>query len=521
MADDLAARVAAACRGHGGPLPGIAAHVVARDRGRRIAAVWCEGAEGGGGRVDIAAALPLPSAATTVEVTLVRGLRPLDPGLLRRSAANDFRGLHGLWCGTERATGIAMIAANRGPNATLARMGGPAGALVADEDSVLVDLRAGRAWRLFRGQVPVPQAAVSRAAVADMARLMTAWLAAQVGPDGATTYKYWPSRGVYSPANNMIRQFMGTAALALAAGRDTAVAAAAGRNAAYNFAQFYRDEGDFGIIDEFGKVKLGAAAVALIAIRNMTAPEDFARQAKGLEGFLRAMQEPRGKFRTFLRPEGRDDCQNFYPGEAMLALMRQWQVSRDPRLLAAVHRAFLHYRPWHLADPNPAFIPWHTMALCLFHRATARADVAEFVFRMNDWLCGLQNTDGPPDCVGEFYRPENARFGPPHASATGVYLEGLVEAFVLARGLADKARADRYRVAILRGLRSLRQLQYRDDAAMFALRRKARVRGAVRTATHNNEIRIDNVQHGLMAIWRILDVFGPDDFDIAGARALP
>jgi hypothetical protein len=514
MARDLARLLAGALQGGAVRLPGVAAHVALRDRGRQIAATWHDGS---GGHVDVV--IPEIPGATTAEVTVVHGLRPLDPGLLTRARANDFRGLHGLWRGDARATGLALIAANRGPNATLARMGGVDGARITDETSFLIDLSKARVTRLFRGQRLVPQAAITRETVAEMAQGMTGWLAGQVGADGATTYKYWPSRGEYSRGNNMIRQFMGTVALALAARRDPGVAGAAARNATYNFARFYRDEGAFGIIDEFGKVKLGAAAVALIGILSMDDGR-FSQEAKGLAAFLQEMQGPDGRFRTFLRPAERDDCHNFYPGEALLALMRLWQVTRDPRLLAAVHRGFLHYRGWHLADPNPAFVPWHTMALCLFHRATARRDVVDFVFHMNDWLCGLQNTDGPPDCVGEFFRPENARFGPPHASATGVYLEGLVEAFVLARDLGDRARADRYRVAILRGLRSLRQLQYRNDTAMFSLRHKARVRGAVRTSTHDNEVRIDNVQHGLMAIWRVLEVFGPDDW-VAGPDALP
>jgi hypothetical protein len=147
--------------------------------------------------------------------------------------------------------------------------------------------------------------------------------------------------------------------------------------------------------------------------------------------------------------------------------------------------------------------------------------VAAFVFRINDWLCRLQATDGPPDLRGGFFREAHARFGPPHASSTGVYCEGLVAALRLARALGDSAREDRYRRALLAGLRSLRQLQYRDNTAMFAIRHRGRVRGAIRTAPHDNEIRIDNVQHGLMAAWGALDLLDAADFGMDDPAPLP
>jgi hypothetical protein len=491
-------------------LPGLAARLVARHGGRFLSARWCDAQPPAG--VDIGPALPLPAAATTVEVTLVRGLSRLDTAALTRPAAHRFRGLHGLWLpGGDRVTGLGMLVANRGPNAALARMGGSAGdAQAAIEDSFLVDLARGEVHPLFRGQVLVTR--LTRADLADMAAQMTGWLAAQVGRDGRTTYKYWPSSGRYSTADNMIRQFMATAALARAARRDPHLAPVARRNATFAFARHYREEDGLGLIPEGAKIKLGAAAVALIAACDMSDPAPYAGKAAALTRFILHMQNPDGSFRTFLRPAGRNDCQNFYPGEAMLALMRRWQVTRDPRLLAAVHRAFAYYAPWHLADPNPAFVPWHTMALSLFHAATRRPEIADFVFRINDWLCHLQATAGPPDTLGAFYREENARFGPPHASSTGVYCEGLVEALRLARAQGDGTRERRYRRALIMGLRSLRQLQYRDDVAMFAIRHKSRVRGAIRTATHDNEVRIDNVQHALMAAWGALDSLSEADF---------
>ena len=51
-----------------------------------------------------------------------------------------------------------------------------------------------------------------------------------------------------------------------------------------------------------------------------------------------------------------------------------------------------------------------------------------------------------------------------------------------------------------RGIRSLAQLQFRDDLDAYYVSQKERVIGAIRTESYNNEIRIDNLQHGLMAL---------------------
>jgi hypothetical protein len=139
--------------------------------------------------------------------------------------------------------------------------------------------------------------------------------------------------------------------------------------------------------------------------------------------------------------------------------------------------------------------------------------LANAIFLMNDWLLDIQQWDTAPalDCQGRFYDPKRP-FGPPHASSTGVYLEGLADAFALAKEIGDLPRTEAYRTAILRGLRSIAQLTFKDDLDMFYISKRDRVRGGVRTTEYNNIIRIDNVQHCLMAIHKVLDVFSPHDF---------
>lgn len=509
-------------------------HLTLRRRGKRLDSRWAQGADladalrhGLTQARSALAAQGLP-APETLELTLPRDWQVLDPEDLRRSRCNAIRGLFGLELRgggrLERIGPLEMIARNLGPNRALEQLsaqldlppGTPVEAFRFAADQILFELPQARARPLLRGQPVVPQSAITRAKVAEMAALMTGWMVQAVRPDGATVYKYWPSSGQYSQANNMIRQFMGSACLAQAAQRapqDLALQNACARNFAYNFRAFYQDEGDVGIIDEFGKVKLGAAAVAVMAILNRADPAPFAREASRLQQFLLQMQRPDGSFRTFLRPAVRDDCQNFYPGEALLALMRCHDHSGDATLLPHVTAGFHHYRDWHRQQRNPAFVPWHAMALCRYHAATGDSAAADFVFEICDWLLGMQQgSTAPADVQGEFFDPARPGFGPPHASATGVYLEGLIEAFALADRLGDAPRRTAYRRAILAGLRALRQMQFRHASDMWYIARRPAVLGGLRSSGFDNTLRIDNVQHGLMAIHRILDLFHDDDF---------
>jgi hypothetical protein len=131
---------------------------------------------------------------------------------------------------------------------------------------------------------------------------------------------------------------------------------------------------------------------------------------------------------------------------------------------------------------------------------------------MNDWLLGMQqwSTAEYPDQPGRFHDPDRRQFGPPHASSTAVYLEGLIDAYQLAVKEKDETRRKRYRAAIMGGLRASMQIQYVDGVDMFYIEKRETVYGGLRTTEYDNRIRVDNVQHMLMGLQRIIRVFGAE-----------
>lgn len=360
------------------------------------------------------------------------------------------------------------------------------------------------ARRMLRGNLPVGLEEVTPERLTELRDDLGGWLLANMQPDGRLVYKYWPSRGEESPLNNPLRQFMAAWVLeSWPAGRQ-----AAARNLAYDLKTFYRP-GEIVYRDE---VKLGAMAMAALAIMDSPERARYGRQLEALVGTVESLARPDGSFRTFLRPEKRqNDNQNFYSGEAQLLRAHLYAEHPEPAALARFMKTMGYYRAWFRRRPNPAFVPWHTRACVLVYRHHPDDELRAFVFEMNDWLLGkaaMQEWDDAayPDLQGRFYNPRRPDYGPPHASSTGAYLEGLCQAYALARDTGDETRAERYRTALLRGARDLLQLEFKDEVDLFYVSRPERVRGGLRTEVYDNELRVDNVQHALSAVQSMLQV---------------
>ena len=367
--------------------------------------------------------------------------------------------------------------------------------------------------KLFRGGTLVPPAqGEGEDRAADLAAGIAGWMLRNQSADGSLPYKYWPSRGVDSRSDNAIRRFLATLALARWARqrRDAVVGEAALRNLRANLSRYFQPMGGGrGAIVERTGAKLGAAALAGLAILETPGGEEFTRELGMLAAGVESLADDELGFRTFFFPTERDGQNwNFYAGEAMLfwaeAMRRRAPWAPVPERWAAT---FTRCRERHLDARNPAFVPWHTRACASMFEQTGRRELADFALEMNDWLLPMQQWHGlASDLRGRFHDPERPEFGPPHAASTGAYLEGLADAVKVARTVGDERRAAAYERAVGRGLRSLRQLQFRDERDAFYVSRKHRVMGALRTEAYDNTVRVDSAAHALVAAAKISEL---------------
>lgn len=376
---------------------------------------------------------------------------------------------------------------------------------------LLPDPKIGKPVALFRGSTlvkPMPKDLPVRAQA--LANGIGEWLMQNLSADGSLPYKYWPSQGKNSPADNAIRRFLGTLSLArLAALReDPAMSEGAQRNLRYNLDRYFKDLGDGrGAIVEAAEAKLGAAALAGLAILECPDREEFSRELAMLAAGIESLVDDRLGFRTFFFPAERDgENWNFYSGEALLfwaeALRRGMSFAPPVERCATVSECC---RRIHQKKRNPAFVPWHTQACTSLFAHTGRREFARFALDISDWLLPMQQWEiAPADLAGRFYNPNRPDFGPPHAASTGAYMEGLADAAALARALGDDTRLDAYERALHRGFRSLRQLQFRSPHDTYYISRKERVEGALRTEVYDNAVRVDSAAHALLAAIKIL-----------------
>lgn len=368
---------------------------------------------------------------------------------------------------------------------------------------------------MFRGNNIVNQSEVTKESVEILADGMAGWLLNNLNDNGRLMYKYWPSKEEESSSNNMIRQFMGTAAIGRWARHtgNSDIYKRQKKNLKYNFDRYFEDEDEIGFIEYRNKRKLGAAALAGLAIIESDNYKYFNDIEIKLRNLTYRMWNEDGSFNTFYNSD-RNDNHNFYPGEALLYWSIIYQQNEDPELLRKFFKSFHYYKKWHLQHRNPAFIPWHTQAYYNMWLKTGNQELKDFIFLMNDWLIEKMQKyeiDTYEDTVGRFYSSKE-KFGVPHASSTGVYLEGLIDAYKLAKKTGDQQRAEEYRKSILKGLRSVMQLQFTDDIDTYYISRKEKVMGGIRTTVYDNEIRVDNVQHNLMGVIKILEEFDEKDF---------
>ncbi|TVR42137.1 MAG: hypothetical protein EA402_12185 [Planctomycetota bacterium] len=161
---------------------------------------------------------------------------------------------------------------------------------------------------LLRGGRLIEMAEVTAENIQQLACAQASWMLHNLHDDGRMTYKWWPSAGEESQANNMIRQFMATACLGrLAAWADApSLRAAQERNMAYNFQQFYHEEEGLGCIEWASEgVKLGAIGLAALCLIERPDLSQYQPHLQALRRMLDHLHQPNGAFHTFYRPRAR------------------------------------------------------------------------------------------------------------------------------------------------------------------------------------------------------------------------
>lgn len=310
-------------------------------------------------------------------------------------------------------------------------------------------------------------------------------------------YMYYPSSDKYSSSNNYVRQL---ATLWSITKLKDFFQDSSFDNLIKETLNYYLDYSvcieDYSFIMISNEAKLAYNAFLILSLLHIPDYPDNKKWLTSLSKGIISLQNIDGSFNTYFVSD-RNTGIDYYPGEAMLALMKLYNKTGDRTCLDSVYKAFYYYREYWRNNKNTAFIPWHTQTYFLLYNEMKNPEIKDFIFEMNDWLIDNYQiqSDIYIDKIGGFPK-SNPR------NSTSSYLEGIADAYLLARNIDDNFHLIKYRDAIRLGVRFILLTQYTEDNAFYIGNQK-RALGGFRHSLISNTQRIDYTQHAIMALMKI------------------
>ncbi len=263
---------------------------------------------------------------------------------------------------------------------------------------------------------------------------------------------------------------------------------------------------------ERGEVKLGGNALAIVALAKYTAATGdrrYSRLIDDLGRWILTTQGEDGEFEIHKQshPGGEvsDFVSGYYPGEALLALVRRPEP--DPAWIDAAERGarwLIEVRDRQVPDNALNHDHWLLYALDELYRLRPNPLYLQHATRITGAILGRQRQRRPefPDWLGSYYRP-------PRSTPTATRSEGLGAAYLMVRDAGrtgpghHRPGREQQQAALLEalelGVRFQLQTQLLPENVLY-LADPGRALGGFHRSLTDYEIRIDYVQHNISAL---------------------
>jgi hypothetical protein len=262
-------------------------------------------------------------------------------------------------------------------------------------------------------------------------------------------------------------------------------------------------KGNFNCVVENGNTKLGANALAMIALLsfyNKTNETEYLNIAKQLGEYILAAMDDTGEFviQKQLYPNGTvtDMRSEYYPGEALLALVTLYKSDRKAKWLNTAElgaKYLITIRDGKKKDKELAHDHWLLYALNELYRFRSNKLYYNHSMRLANVIINSQRTETElRDWVGSFYNP-------PRSTPTATRMEGLHAAYQLAHDYGNKEMRQKIKDALEKGIKFQLQTQFRPETAMY-LENPQRSLGGFKRSLTNYELRIDYTQHNISSL---------------------
>lgn len=214
-------------------------------------------------------------------------------------------------------------------------------------------------------------------------------------------------------------------------------------------------------------------------------------QAKRLAATLWSRIDAHGRLRTHRNPAlGHDAFQDYYPGQALLALARAAGSGLCEVDQPAIDRAWRFYRHRFGVRHSWGSASWLLQACEAWHRLTRDDRLASLAEEICSFALWHQQAAGG-------FINDHQRDSP--GFTTALYLEGIAAAAMLARDRRDRSLRRRCLDSCERGLRFVDRLVYQERDFPL-LPNPDWALGGVKASLVSAEVRLDFVQHTLLAV---------------------
>jgi uncharacterized protein YyaL (SSP411 family) len=349
---------------------------------------------------------------------------------------------------------------------------------------------------------------LNRARLIDAAQAGGDYLLRTQKADGSFNYYYDAAEDRFEPRRYNIVRHAG-AAVALFdlyhATRGARYLESARRAVRFLTTRFRRASGTQGtyVLDYDGKAKLGANGLALVALARQMELDPKSGNRKSAEELARlilALQRKDGSFQMRHTLQATEQVQFeslYYPGEAMLGLIRLHLLNHDARLLDAARRGadYLIEQQQNMSElPADA---WFMQALEALYNIGHEKRYARHAIALADAMIADQYTEDAAEGYAGGFGP-----GSPRATPAASRAEGLVAAYRIARSTGD-LRADKIADALRACARFQLAQQLTDHNP--GVNNPRRAAGGFREGLTSTKIRIDYVQHNISSLLGIAE----------------
>jgi hypothetical protein len=344
------------------------------------------------------------------------------------------------------------------------------------------------------------------------------WLARGNGPDGRFVHGIVPDLNVPLEGDHFLRQVGAAYALARAAHLtgDARLTVRARQAVVTLLFDTTTDPHDPAVrypsLPSALVNRLAGAGLLVLAINELPSPaDDLLAQSEQLCAYIRKQQQPNGSLTYGDSPQARvePDGINYYPGQALYALMLSQRHRPAAWKTKVVQGALRFYLPWWREHKSMAFVPWHTAAYTEAYLLTRDKPFAEAVTEMNDWLGSLQYLQLErlhPFWIGGFmgWADGKAVSAAPDVGSAS-YAESLANACRLTHQTGDLQRYQRYRESLELALRFQATLQYTTaNTQHFVEEYRPQLLGAFHASHQEGSLRIDYTQQAVCALVQYL-----------------